>query len=376
MCGQAIGEMEAPKVRMPKASKSKTRKPRKDNLKMTSSSNVVKSGLTSSMKSGLGIATILAGILLLAGIVNGKFFVSIFCICAIAACIMSFKEIIESKYVWWVVAGSIIIPTCAATIALTPDIPKKFEAVKKGRAAYAIKSEHYENSDVQRISKIIMYEGHGRQDCKAEGINGEGQLFAVNGKWEKKKLGKTSIYFYYLDYKYFKLLIRDDSLVCYYKGDNDNVSSINKAWGENKIGKIKDLTQDAENKISAETEKKKQEIEKERLAERSKLTGNYYYSYHIGDTNAMLYFTIILKSDGTFIHKPSNETSENMVSLYKVVDGYYYPDGGKWEIKNTSAGQAITLDFDGSWYGSIAVDNMVIEIKNMNGYQLKTIVKH
>ena len=90
----------------------------------------------------------------------------------------------------------------------------------------------------------------------------------------------------------------------------------------------------------------------------------------------MLYFTITLKSDGTFIHKPSNETSENMVTLYKVVDGYDYPDGGKWEYKETVAGRAIFLDFDGSWDGSIALDNMVLEIKNMNGYNLKTKVRH
>ena len=380
-CGQAIGEVENPKANKPKtskskASKSKTRKPGRNNIKMASSSNVVNSGLTSSMKSGLGIATILAGILLLAGIGNGKFLVSIVCICAIAACIMCFKEKIESKYVWWVVAGSIIIPTCAVIIALTPDSPKKFEAVKKGRAAYAITSEHYENSDVQRISKFVMYEGHGRQDCKAEGINGEGQLFAVNGKWEKRKAPNSSGYFYYLDYKYFKLIIREDSLICYYKGENDDVSSINNAWRVKEIGKVADLTEDDENRISAEIAKEKERIEKERQAQISKLLGDYYYSYHIGDTNAMLYFTITLKSDGTFIHKPSNETSENMVTLYKVVDGYDYPDGGKWTIKDTSAGQAITLDFDGSWYGNIAVDNMMIEINNMNGYHLKTSVRH
>lgn len=384
-CGQSVSETEnsnasKPKVSKPKASKSrasksKTREPRRNNAKKASRANIVNSDLSSSMKSGLGIAIIIAGIVFLASISNGMFIVSLVCVCAITACVLCFKEIIEQKFVWWVVAGSIIIPLLAMVISLLPDKPKKFEALKNGRAAYAINSAHYEKSDVKKISKIVMYKGNGRQDCKAEGVNGEGQLFTVDGKWEKKTLGKTSMYFYYLDYKYFKLLIRDDSLICYYKGDNDNVSSINKAWSENIIGKIKDLTQDAEDKISAETEKKKQEIEKERKAQLSKLMGNYYYSYHIGDTNAMLYFTITLKPDGTFIHKPSNETSENMVTLYKVVDGYYYPDGGKWELNNTSAGQAITLDFDGSWYGSIAVDNMVLEIKNMNGYNLKTIAR-
>lgn len=323
----------------------------------------------------LGVAGVIAFMGLCVGFSDGMWFSALISLCAMAAICVVYMGVIEKKYAW-VTAICSFFAVMLSIGTTSEEGYKKFEAVEDGRAAYAIDSAHYEKSDVQRISKIIMYEGNGRKDCKAEGVNGEGQLFTIDGKWEKKNLGNTSKYYYYLDYKYFKLLIREDSLICYYKGDNDNVTSIENAWGEKIIGKIKALTQDAENKISAETEKKKKEIEKEKKAELNKLLGNYYYSTYIGDTNAQEYYTITLNADGTFDFKPSNEQTKKWMELRTLVDGYEYPDGGKWEYKETIVGNAIFLDFDGNWDGSIALDNMVLEIKNMNGYNLKTKVKH
>ena len=262
-CGQSVSETEnsnasKPKVSKPKASKSrvsksKTREPRRNNAKKASRANIVNSDLSSSMKSGLGIAIIIAGIVFLASISNGLFIVSLVSVCAITACVLCFKEIIEQKYVWWVVAGSIIIPLLAMVISLSPDKPKKFEALKNGRAAYKLIETHYENSDVKSINKIVMYNGNGRQDCKAEGVNGQGQLYAVDGKWEKKEISSSyDICYYRLDFKYFQLNIHQDSTVDYSKGDKKY---------EGKIGKIKDLSQEEENLISEKFSKemKKQE---------------------------------------------------------------------------------------------------------------------
>lgn len=341
---------------------------------------IQESGSQKSLSKLTKIALGFAGLIALTGIggfAEGKWIAGLISLCALAAICCVFMGVIEKKYAWITAICSILIVVFAIGSSGESKVRfKKFEAVEDGRAAYAIDSAHYEKSDVQKISKIIMYEGNGRKDCKAEGVNGEGQLFTIDGKWEKKNLGNTSKYYYYLDYKYFKLLIREDSLICYYKGDNDNVTSIENAWGEKIIGKIKALTQDAENKISAETEKKKKEIEKEKKAELNKLLGNYYYSTYIGDTNAQEYYTITLNADGTFDFKPSNEQTKKWMELRTLVDGYEYPDGGKWEYKETVVGNAIFLDFDGNWDGSIALDNMVLEIKNMNGYNLKTKVKH
>lgn len=330
-------------------------------------------GLSKQIAFGLTGALAVFGILWGFNNMDIKFMV--ICLLSVAGLYYILKGVIKPKYTWWIAIGTLII-VLIATTTTSNSMTSKFVAVKDGRAAYGIDSAHYEKSDVQSISKIVMYEGNGRKDCKAEGINSEGQLFAVDGKWEKKKAPKSSGYYYYLDYKYFKLLIRDDFLVCYYKGNNDDASSISQAWNNGVIGKIKNLTQEAENRISTEKENKKQEIEKAKQAELSKFLGDYVYSYNIGDTNARLYFKITLNSDGTFTHSPNNETTANMMNMYKTIDGYDYPDGGNWKLRETVAGDAIYLNFDGSWDGSIALDNMVLEIKNMNGYNLKTKVIH
>ena len=137
------------------------------------------------------------------------------------------------------------------------DEPKKFEAVEDGRAAYELISANYDKADIKRINKFVMYEGHSRRDCKAEGVNSEGRFFSEDGKWEKKSY--SSGYFYYLDFKYFKLLVRDDSVVCYYKGSIDDEKAIQTSLQSNVIGKIRDLTPEGENKITQESLKTKEE---------------------------------------------------------------------------------------------------------------------
>lgn len=60
-----------------------------------------------------------------------------------------------------------------------------------------------------------------------------------------------------------------------------------------------------------------------------------------------------------------------------VVDGNEYPKGGDWKVKNTPVGKGAFLDFDGSWdEGSITYERTVLEIKNMNGYNLKTALQY
>lgn len=105
-------------------------------------------------------------------------------------------------------------------------------------------------------------------------------------------------------------------------------------------------------------------------------SGKYYYSCYIGDTNAQLYFYIVLNSDGSFIHKPSNEDTEKFISMSKLIDGADYPEGGKWEVKETVAGPGIFMEFDDSWgKATINPENNCLEIGNMNGYKFKTILK-
>ena len=270
-CGEAVGEVANDTVSKPKARKPKTKKQVNSGVNKLSNTQAKGNNMSSdtslstSKKIGLGITSVFVILCLFMGLGDGMIVLMLACLCALVAIVMCYIGSIESQYSWWVVICSIFV--LLLTIGATaPETPKKFEAVEDGRAAYSIDSAHYENSDVQSIRKIVMYEGNDRQDCKAEGINGEGQYFAVDGKWEKKEAPNSAGYYYFLDYNYFKLLIRDDSLICYYKGKNEDISSINHAWADKQIGKIADLTQEEENKISAEIAKEKERIEKEYAA--------------------------------------------------------------------------------------------------------------
>ena len=105
--------------------------------------------------------------------------------------------------------------------------------------------------------------------------------------------------------------------------------------------------------------------------------GDYIYSYFVGDTNAKLYFKLSLKADGSFTLEPNNEQTKSWITTMSVVDGSEYPDGGDWEVKDTSAGKGAFLNFEGSWGdGSITYERTVLEINNMNGYNLKTALQY
>ena len=122
----------------------------------------------------------------------------------------------------------------------------------------------------------------------------------------------------------------------------------------------------------SETEVKEEQKKAEEKNSRSAFVGDYVYSYYIGNTNAKLYFKISLKSDGTFTFSPNNETTKTQMDIDKVMSGYDYPEGGIWEVKDTSVGKAVFLKFDCDWgEGSISANKSVIQINNMNGHTLK-----
>lgn len=56
-----------------------------------------------------------------------------------------------------------------------------------------------------------------------------------------------------------------------------------------------------------------------------------------------------------------------------VLDNKSYPSDGTWKVEETSAGNAAVLDFGEDWGNAfISPDKKVLEISNMNGYNLKT----
>jgi hypothetical protein len=78
-----------------------------------------------------------------------------------------------------------------------------------------------------------------------------------------------------------------------------------------------------------------------------------------------------LKSDGTFIHAPSNSTTQDYINTEIVLDGKSYPSGGSWNVSDG----VISLDFNGNWSnGKISTESNMLVIHNMNGYDIKTSV--
>ena len=129
--------------------------------------------------------------------------------------------------------------------------------IPDGRAAYVVENQDCKRYDLSSINKIIMYEGNSRQDCKVEGTSKSGDVFALNGKWEKKRKDNFPFRDYYaLDFNNFYLLINRDKRVSYHKG---SVSQMDKSLEKNVIGVLKPITSDEENKISSAFSKKKEE---------------------------------------------------------------------------------------------------------------------
>ena len=152
-CGQAVGKMDNSN-----ASKPKTRKSG-NSVKMASSSYDVGSNLTTSKKLGLGLAIIFAGIVLLAGIGNGTFFVSFASICAIVICVMCFKEKIGSKYVWYIVVATfigllILIGATADSSDKKSQVPQETEITKKEESNVPKQAEKKE------IPKVLFENGY------------------------------------------------------------------------------------------------------------------------------------------------------------------------------------------------------------------------
>lgn len=213
-------------------------------------------GLSAGVKITLGVTAFFAFVGIFGGIANSAWIAVIVSICAMIAICAAFMGFIEKKHARTTAIVTLI--AVLASIGLSPnDASKMFEAIEDGRAAYYLDSTRYENSDIQRLDLLIMYEGHSRKDCKAMGINNEGKAFQENGKWEKQEVPyMSSRYLYLLTFKYFNLLIRDDSIVCYYRGSAKDKDAIYTAWCKGNIGKIRDLTESKEKEIAQVFQKK------------------------------------------------------------------------------------------------------------------------
>ncbi|MBO7539869.1 MAG: hypothetical protein J6T44_11360 [Prevotella sp.] len=138
-------------------------------------------------------------------------------------------------------------------------------------------------------------------------------------------------------------------------------------------------SKDSEEEVTEEKvrEKTSEESQPKENPDIQHFVGDYIYSYFLGNTNYRIFFKISLKADGSFIWEPTNEDTKKTIELEKVVDGKDYPDGGHWVVMDTPAGKGAFLDFDCDWgKGSITYDRKVLEIKNMNGYDLKTELKY
>lgn len=146
------------------------------------------------------------------------------------------------------------------------------------------------------------------------------------------------------------------------------------ASDETKTPKDSEQEKVTEEKVQEKTSEKSQPKENPDVQH---FVGDYIYSYFLGDTNYRIYFKISLKADGSFTWEPNNEDTKKTIELEKVVDGKDYPDGGHWEVKDTPVGKGAFLDFDCDWgKGSITYNREVLEIKNMNGYNLKTQLRY
>ena len=130
-----------------------------------------------------------------------------------------------------------------------------------GRAAFAVENQNCSNTNLKSINKIILYQGNSRQDCKVEGETKSGEVFTLNGRWELEDVeGFSFRKYYFLQFRDFNLLINGDRKVCFHKyGDSD----ISYALEHSSIGKLRPITQDEENHISNEFNKKLELYEKE-----------------------------------------------------------------------------------------------------------------
>lgn len=272
--------------------------------------------------------------------------------------------------------GTIIIGVVALSMALfilwwLGAFEGEIPSISNGRAAFIVENQDCQDYEVSNINKIILYEGNSRQDCKVEGTYKNGETFTLNGKWEKDYKGIEIFRKYYvLDFKKFYLFIDGNRQVIY--------NTTNYMLSSNKIGDLKAINQEEENRVSVAFSKKVEETKKMEEAKRQEelkdYLGTYYYDYCPPGMplNVSFYFKITLNPDGTFSHEGNNEETRTYMTQSSLIDGKDFPSGGRWSVANIPGVKGVFLNFEGNWgRGSINLENNVLEIPNMNGYKLK-----
>lgn len=328
-------------------------------------------------KIALGIAGLIAFIGLCGGFADGMWAVGLLSLCALGAVCAVFMGTIEKKYTW----ATAIVSVLAVFFAIGVS-PKGNDEVAKaareehfyellpddGSTTFIVEDCKPIGSDGLVIKSIEFFEKNGTRDFRLDGYLKNGKNVVLEGKWsddEKEATYQGKEYEYYTfwctDLDNYNFYVDSfDYLYCSFVfWDNDK--DIGKAFQAGAVGKMKRANKE-------DVEKAAKSAKKEAEMQMAKYVGNYYYSFFIGNTNASLYFTISLKSDGTFTHAPSNETTKNYTEVEIAVDGKDYPSGGTWSASD----DGISLSFNGSWSGGkISADMKRLEIYNMNGYNLK-----
>jgi hypothetical protein len=368
-CGNAVGVGDN---KFSRPNKRVNKRPKKEDI-----------SLTIAQKIALGISAIFAFIGLCGGVISaseGVWSILLVSICASAAIICVAIGEIDKKYAW-VVAISSFIAIFVAIGSSAPStnkesIPTKEEHFKEllpsnGSESFIIEGGKPIGDDGLIVKSIEFFEKNDTRDFLMNGILNNGKTVILEGKWDANEKEAT-----YLgqEYKYYTFWCSGfDNYNFYVDSHNnlycslvfwDNDKDVGKAFQAGAIGKIKRANKQDLVKTANATQK-----ESERQL--AKYVGDYYYSVFIGDTNAKLYFKITLKSDGTFIHAPSNSTTQDYINTEIVLDGKSYPSGGSWNVSDG----VISLDFNGNWSnGKISTESNMLVIHNMNGYDIKTSV--
>ena len=337
--------------------------------------------LSTGQKIALGISSVFAFIGLCGGAVSasdGIWSILVVSILASAAIISAFVGAIEKKYVWATAICSflaifIAIGTSGSNEGTGTPREKHFRELlpNNGSTTFIVEDCKPIGSDGLVIKSIEFFEKNGTRDFRLDGYLKNGKNVVLEGKWsddEKEATYQGKEYEYYTfwctDWDNYNFYVDSfDYLYCSFVfWDNDK--DIGKAFQAGAVGKMKRANKE-------DVDKAAKSAKKEAEKQMAKYVGNYYYSFFIGNTNASLYFTISLKSDGTFTHAPSNETTKNYTEVEIAVDGKDYPSGGTWSASD----DGISLSFNGSWSGGkISADMKRLEIYNMNGYNLKTSI--
>ena len=333
------------------------------------------SGLTTVQKWGLGICLFLFfGCLFTISASKGEaLIITIVILGCVGAILGLFGDMIDRKYTWWVIGVSL---ACWFAINMANDGNSSTKEKHfcdllpdNGSTTFIVEDCKPIGDDGLVIKSVEFFEKNGTRDFRLDGFLKSGKAVVLEGVWsddEKEATYQGKEYEYYtfwctsLDNYNFYVDSYDNLYCSFAFWDNDK--DVGKAFQSGAIGKMK-----MANKEEVEKAAKTAQKEAEKL--QAKYVGNYYYSFFIQNTNASLYFTITLKSDGTFTHSPSNETTKNYTEMESIVDGKDYPSGGTWSASN----DGINLSFNGSWSGGkISADMKRLEIYNMNGYNLKT----